>query len=72
MKLMSWVDGDERDLHKKSLCELHRVRNSIVKYWQIHLEMEEGEEYGKFQTQAQPFSQFIIQEMLGLKRGRRR
>jgi len=43
-----------------------------VKYWQIHFEMEEEEEYGKFQTQAQPFSQFIIREMLGLKRGRRR
>ena len=70
LKLMSWIEGDERELHKKSLFDLHRVRNSMIKYYQVHLEMQEGTEYGKFQSPAQPFTQFVFHERLGLRRQR--
>ncbi|MBM4027209.1 MAG: hypothetical protein FJ280_17650 [Planctomycetes bacterium] len=72
MKLISWVHGDERDLHKKSVRELHRIRNNMVTYWQIHLEMQESERYGEIQTQEQAFSDFVIQEVLGMSRRCRR
>lgn len=71
-KLMSWVEGDERELHHKSLRELHRIRNSMIKYWQVHLEMQECEEYGELQTEPQSYRQFVLQEVLGLRKRHRR
>ena len=68
LKLMSWVEGDEREIHKKTLRDLHRVRNSMVTYYQVHLEIQEGEEYGASQTPSQPLSRFVIHEMLGMQK----
>ena len=68
LKLMSWIEGDERALHWKTLRELHSIRNSMIKYWQIHLEMQEKEKYGEFQTEPQSFKKFIFSEMLSLRR----
>lgn len=64
-KLFSWVEGDERELHKKTLRDLHRIRNNMIKYWQIHLEMDEQEPYGSFQTDPQPFGTYLWVEIMG-------
>jgi hypothetical protein len=68
LKLMSWIEGDERELHKKSLLDLHRVRNSMIKYYQVHLEMQEGAEHGDFQSPPQSLARFVVHEVLGLQR----
>lgn len=70
LKLISWVKGDERELHWKTLKELHSIRNNMIKYWHIHLEMEENEEYGAFQGKPQSFKEFVWSEMFPLKRKR--
>ena len=64
-KLCSWVKGDERELHKKSLRELHSIHTNMIKYWQIHMEMDEKEPYGSFQTEPQPFRNFLWKETIG-------
>ena len=70
LKLMSWVEGDERKLHKKSVHDLHRVRNSMLKYFQIHCEMKEDEEFGSYQTPAQSYISFFFGEVLGFQKTR--
>ena len=72
LKLISWIEGDERQLHKKSILELHRIRNNMAKYWQTHLEMDENEPYGAFQTEPQTFHRFLLYEILGLCKKHRR
>ncbi|MCP4118789.1 MAG: hypothetical protein GY737_26025 [Desulfobacteraceae bacterium] len=51
LKLGTWVEGDERELHRKSLRVLKRILKEMIRYYQIHLEMADGEPYGTYQSQ---------------------
>jgi hypothetical protein len=49
LKLPSWIGGDERDLHRRSLWALRRIRRDMWRYYQIHAEMRDGVPYGTYQ-----------------------
>lgn len=70
LKLSSWLEGEEKQLHWRPLKSLHRARESMARCYWVHMEMQEGAEYGDFQPSPQPFSQFVVREMLGLRRYR--
>jgi hypothetical protein len=52
LKLCSWIDGDPRDLHKRSLMHLRKIRKDINRYYQIHEEMRDGEPFGTYQSNS--------------------
>lgn len=49
LKLGSWIGGDERELHRKSLWALRRIRHDMWRYYQIHAEMRDGVPYGTYE-----------------------
>ena len=65
LKLPSWIEGDEREFHKKSLSHLWCIRNNTIKYWQIHREMDDNEPYGTYQTKSPTFKQYLLQRTIG-------
>lgn len=42
LKLGPWVEGDERELHRKSLVALYRIRRQVREYYDVHLKMDMG------------------------------
>jgi len=48
LKLYSWLEGTETDLHRKSLRALRRIELSVWDYWSIHVEMDEDRPPGTY------------------------
>lgn len=71
LNLLSCAEGDEHELQRKSLRDLYRLREDMIKYYQIHREMRENQEFGTHQLRPQSFSEFLDREVLcGFRRAR--
>lgn len=39
-KLISWLEGTEEELHRKSLWRLKKIKNEMWRYLDIHIQMD--------------------------------
>jgi len=49
-KLISWLEGGEDVLHRKTIRQLKRIRREMWHYLMVHHEMSDSVSYGTYQS----------------------